>query len=96
MDTPPAGMTNGDGPVRSAESLLAGLRDDTDLAALVERVQRHRLDRVVVLASSVAAWERRDAAGWARVSEWLAAQGVLVAQIGLPPEKAAAGPRRAS
>ena len=64
-------------------SLLAGLRPDTDLGALVERVHRGNLRRVVVLATSVAAWEGRDAVGWARVSEWLAAQGVTVVRIGL-------------
>ncbi len=69
-------------------SLLAGLRPNTDLAGLVERVHRENLARVVVLATSVAAWESRDAAGWAQVSAWLAAQGVSVVKIGAsdPPQ----------
>jgi hypothetical protein len=62
-------------------SLLAGLRPNTDLSALVERVHRDNLARVVVLTTSVAAWESRDAAGWAQVSAWLAATGVAVVQI---------------
>lgn len=62
-------------------SLLAGLRPDTDLAGLVERVHRDNLACVVVSATSVAAWESRDAAGWALVSGWLAAKGVAVLRV---------------
>lgn len=60
--------------------LLAALSPDTDLPGLVERVHRDNLRVVVVRPATLAAWQSRDAAGWAQVSAWLTAQGVAVRQ----------------
>ena len=62
-------------------ALLAELKPNTDLAWLVERVARDNLPRVVVSAAAVEGWEARDPFGWAKVSAWLAANGVAVVRI---------------
>lgn len=63
----------------TVEDLLNELRPSrTDLARLVEAVARHRLPQVVLLAQTVVAWQQRDPAAWAKVSEWLAACGAAV------------------
>jgi len=62
-------------------ALLAELNPNTDLAWLVERVARNNLPWVVVSATAVEAWEDRDPLGWAKVSAWLAANGVAVVRI---------------
>jgi hypothetical protein len=62
-------------------ALLAELKPNTDRAWLVERVVRGNLPRVVVSAAAVEAWEDRDPLGWAKVSAWLAANGVTVVRI---------------
>ena len=59
-------------------ALLAELNPNTDLAWLVERVARNNLPWVVVSVAAVEAWEDRDPLGWAKVSAWLAANGVPV------------------
>jgi hypothetical protein len=68
--------------LRSGEvaDLLAALSPDTDLPGLVERVHRDGLRVVVVPPATLAAWESRDAAGWAQVLAWLTTRGVAVVQ----------------
>jgi len=61
--------------------LIAALKANADLARLVERVARADLPWVVVSPAAIAAWEREDPAGWAKVSEWLAVKGVAVVRI---------------
>ena len=61
--------------------LLAELQPDSDLVWLVERVSRAGLPWVVIPATAITEWERRDPAGWEKVSEWLAAQGITTVQI---------------
>ena len=61
--------------------LLAELGPETDLAFLVRRVCRDQLPWVVIPSSAVAAWMRRDPAGWEKVSTWLDAQGVTIVRI---------------
>lgn len=65
----------------STAVLLDELNPDTDLAALVERVIRHGLPRVVVPAAALRGWEERDPDGWAKVSAWLAANRVAVVRV---------------
>jgi hypothetical protein len=36
---------------------------------------------VVVATAALKAWEERDPAGWEKVSEWLAANGVTVVRV---------------
>jgi hypothetical protein len=52
-----------------------------DLACLVDRVRQNRQPWVVVATAALEAWEKRDPAGWERVSEWLAENGVTVVRI---------------
>jgi hypothetical protein len=61
--------------------LIAALKPNTDLARLVDRVARATLPWVVVSPAAVAAWERKDPAGWAKVSHWLAVKSVAVVRI---------------
>jgi hypothetical protein len=61
--------------------LLAELSPDSDLVWLVERVFRTKLPWVVIPGSAITAWEARDPAGWAKVSEWLAGHGVTIVRI---------------
>ncbi len=72
-----------EGSISSAplDRLLAELDPTTDLARLVERVARNTLRRVVVPAAALTAWEKRDPAGWAKVSAWLAANGVTIVRV---------------
>lgn len=65
----------------SLEALLAELNPSTDLAWLVGSVCRNNLSRVVVPASALTAWQRRDPAGWEKVSAWLAVKGVTIVRI---------------
>jgi hypothetical protein len=52
-----------------------------DLASLVDRVRQNGQPWVVVATAALEAWEQRDPAGWERVSEWLAENGVAVVRI---------------
>jgi hypothetical protein len=61
--------------------LLADPDLSTDLAYLVDRVRRNKQPWVVVATTALKAWQQRDPAGWEKVSEWLAANGVTVVQI---------------
>ena len=61
--------------------LLADPDLSTDLAYLVNRVRRNKQPWVVVATTALKAWQQRDPAGWEKVSEWLAANGVTVVQI---------------
>ena len=70
----------GDAATRTAQ-LLADLSPNSDLQWLVERVSRAKLPWVVIPASAITAWEGRDPAGWAKVSEWLIASGVTIVPI---------------
>jgi hypothetical protein len=64
-----------------ADALLAELKADTDLAALVERVVWNKLHWVVVPLAAQEAWAARDPAGWRKVSEWLALNGIAVIRV---------------
>ena len=61
--------------------LVGELSPNTDLRWLVERVCQTNLPWVVIPEAAVAAWEQRDPAGWEKVSEWLAVQGVVVVRV---------------
>jgi len=61
--------------------LLADPDLSADLAYLVDRVRRNKQPWVVVATTALKAWEQRDPAGWEKVSEWLAANGVTVVRI---------------
>jgi hypothetical protein len=52
-----------------------------DLACLVDRVRQNKQPWVVVATAALKAWEERDPAGWEKVSEWLAANGVTVVRV---------------
>jgi hypothetical protein len=52
-----------------------------DLACLVDRVRQNKQQWVVVATAALKAWEERDPAGWEKVSEWLAANGVTVVRV---------------
>jgi hypothetical protein len=67
--------------VRITCELLADSDLSPDLVRLVERVRQNKQPWVVVAAAALTAWEERDPAGWERVSEWLAANGVAVVRI---------------
>ena len=64
-----------------AAALLAGLKGNTDLASLIERVVRSDLPWVVVPDAALQAWETRDPIGWKKVAEWLATNGIAVIRI---------------
>jgi hypothetical protein len=66
---------------RSDAPLLADSELTTELAWLVERVQRNNLPWIVVSGSALTAWQERDPAGWAKVSGWLAARQVTIVRI---------------
>jgi hypothetical protein len=61
--------------------LLTDLGADTDLARLVRRVCEHGLPWVVVTRAALAGWMQRDPAGWQKVSDWFAAQGISLVWI---------------
>ena len=65
----------------TSTDLLTDLGPSSDLARLVDRVARDRLPWVVVPSAAVTAWMRRDPDGWAKVSAWLAEQGIAVVRI---------------
>lgn len=79
----PGESGNGTRPARSigADALLAELKANTDLAALVERVVRNKLPWVVVPLAAQEAWAERDPAGWTKVTEWLALNGIAVIRV---------------
>lgn len=70
----------GHAATRTAE-LLAELSPNSDLVWLVDRVSRTKLPWVVIPGPAITAWEGRDPAGWAKVSEWLGAGGVTIVRI---------------
>ena len=61
--------------------LLADLGTRSDLAHLVERVNRERVPWIVVSAAAVTGWARRDPEAWAKFSAWLAERGVALVRI---------------
>ena len=61
--------------------LVAELGPNSDLVWLVERVSRADLPWVVIPATVITAWEKRDPARWEKVSAWLAVQGVAIVRI---------------
>ena len=65
----------------TSTDLLTDLGSDSDLGRLVERVARDRMPWVVVSSAAVTAWTRRYPDAWAKVSAWLAGQGVTVVRI---------------
>ena len=65
----------------TSTDLFTDLGPSSDLARLVERVTRDRLPWVVVSSAAVTAWMRRDPDAWAKVSAWLAEQGIAVVRI---------------
>jgi len=48
---------------------------------LVERVCQNELPWVVVSGAALTAWQQRDPAGWEKVSERLAANGISAVRI---------------
>ena len=66
----------------ATKQLLRELRGSpTDLAKLVERVQR-RPDRLVAIPGpAVARWRKDDPDAWERVRAWLMDQGLCVVVI---------------
>jgi hypothetical protein len=65
----------------TSTDLLTDLGSHSDLGRLVERVARDRMPWVVVSSAAVAAWTRRHPDEWAKLSAWLAEQGVAVVRI---------------
>ena len=62
--------------------LLAELRRSrTDLARLVEVAADADRAYVVVPAQAVVAWKEREPDAWAKVVEWLAANGKALVQV---------------
>ncbi len=69
-------------PATSDARMLLGDPDlSADLACLVDRVRQNKQPWVVVATAALKAWEERDPAGWEKVSEWLAANGVAVVRV---------------
>jgi hypothetical protein len=68
-------------PPNPTATLLGELAPNTDLASLVERVVRDSVPWVVIPAAALTAWGQRDPAGWAKVSAWLAVNGVTIVRI---------------
>ena len=62
-------------------ALLAELNPNTDLPGLVERVARNNIPWLVITPAALTAWEERDGAGWAKVTAWLAVQGVSILRV---------------
>jgi len=66
----------------TTSDLIAELRESrTDLARLVEAAAPAERAYVVVPAQAVKAWMEREPAAWAKVSEWLAANGKALVQV---------------
>jgi hypothetical protein len=63
------------------DALLADSDLSPDLVCLVERVCQNELPWVVVSGAALIAWQQRDPAGWKKVSERLAANGITVVRI---------------
>lgn len=64
------------------EELYSELRaSPTDLVRYVEATARGNRAYMVVPAEAVKAWEQRAPEAWARVREWLAAQGKSVVEV---------------
>ena len=61
--------------------LLEDLGARSDLARLVERVNRERVPWIVVPAAAVTGWTRKDPEAWAKFSAWLAERGVALVRI---------------
>ena len=64
------------------ETLLANLRGGpTDLAQVVERVERTGKPFVLVLPLAIAAWERRDPEAWASARQWFVERGIRLLTV---------------
>lgn len=64
------------------EQLYSELRESqTDLARYVEATARGNRPYMVVPADAVKAWERRAPAAWAKVRQWLAAEGKGLVEV---------------
>jgi hypothetical protein len=62
--------------------LVTELRSSrTDLARIVQAVDRNKQPVLVVPAQSVRAWEQREPSSWARVREWLEAHSISVREV---------------
>jgi hypothetical protein len=62
--------------------LVTELRSSrTDLARIVQAVDRDKRPMLVVPAQSVRAWERREPSAWARVQEWLDEHSITVLEV---------------
>jgi len=62
--------------------LLTELRSSrTDLARIVQAIDRNKRSMLVVPAQSVRAWEQREPSSWARVREWLEAHSITIREI---------------
>jgi hypothetical protein len=62
--------------------LVTELRSSrTDLARIVQVVDRNKRAVLVVPAQSVRAWEEREPNSWARVREWLEAHTITVREV---------------
>ncbi|PYM55239.1 MAG: hypothetical protein DMD79_23310 [Candidatus Rokuibacteriota bacterium] len=66
----------------ATETLLANLRGGpTDLAQLVERVERTGKPFVLVSPLAIAAWERRDPEAWASARQWFVERGIRLLTV---------------
>ena len=62
--------------------LVTELRSSrTDLARIVQAVDRDKRSMLVVPARSVRAWEQREPSAWARVQEWLEEHSITVLEV---------------
>jgi hypothetical protein len=62
--------------------LVTELRSSrTDLARIVQAVDRNKRSVLVVPAQSVWAWEQREPTSWARVRDWLEEHSVTVREV---------------
>ena len=62
--------------------LVTELRSSrTDLARIVEAVDRSKRSMLVVPAQSVRAWEQREPRSWARVREWLETNSITLREV---------------
>jgi predicted transcriptional regulator len=66
----------------TAKELLTDLgATQTDLARIIEAVDRDKLPFIVVAAQAVRAWEQREPHTWAKVTRWLAARNVGIVAV---------------
>jgi hypothetical protein len=66
----------------ATDTLLAKLRGGpTDLARLVERVERTGKPFVLVSPLAIAAWERRDPEAWASARHWFVEHGIRLLTV---------------